>query len=298
MDVSVIIINYNTQELTLESIESVYKFTKDIQFEIIVVDNASREPISDAVTSSFPDVILIENKENVGFGRANNEGIKIATGEFIFLLNSDAFLTSNALYEFCNFMRKESNQKVGICGGELFSNRNNNTVSYGNFPSLLDAFSSIGFFKLYPKYHYKHIASGIVNSDQNIREVGYVCGAAMLVRKSVIDQFGAFDPDFFLYFEETELSFRFKQKGYSSFILPYVKIIHLGSASQLVKQSFNYINFFHYCRGRNLYFTKCHGRIYAFLIKICYSLTEISVRLYGKKNGNLFKKLKLILFAA
>lgn len=297
MDVSVIIVNYNTCELTKESIQSVYQFTSGLNYEIILVDNASIDNSIQEISSNFPDVKIVASTVNLGFGRANNEGIKIAQGEFVFLLNSDAFLTSNALLEFTNFMRKTENANVGICGGELFTGRADTTVSYGNLPSLLDAFSSIGFFLLYRKYHGKYVASGIVNTDHTVREVGYISGADMFIRKSVLAQFGAFDSDFFLYFEETELSFRMTQNNFVSVIIPSVKIIHLSSGSQEIKKSFNYHNFFHYCRGRNLYFQKCHGFIYSILVRICYAIAEINLTIVGKRKGNIFKKLNYILFA-
>lgn len=298
MDVSIIIVNYNTYQLTIQSIESVYQYTNGVEFEIIVVDNASVDNSVLHIQKAFPDLKIIANAKNIGFGRANNEGMRIAKGKYVFLLNSDAFLTSNAIASFCSFMEQPENKKVAICGGELFTGREDGTVSYGNLPSLLDAFSSIGFFKLYKSYHHKYLASGIINVDPTTRAVGYVCGADMFIRKSVLDQIGIFDEDFFLYFEETELSYRVSKAGYLSVIIPEVKIIHLGSASQKPKAKFNYLNFFHYCRGRNLYFIKCHGYIYSIFVRICYFLTEINLTILGKRKGNIFKKVNNILFAS
>jgi GT2 family glycosyltransferase len=297
MDVSVIIVNYNTYKLTIQSIQSVYQYTSGVEFEIILIDNASSDDSVALIRQEFPSLNIIANEINIGFGRANNEGIKVAKGEFVFLLNSDAFLTSNALLDFVNYMRQKGNQKVAICGGELFTGREDTTVSYGNLPTLLDAFSSIGFFKLYKSYHYKYVASGVVNTDDTIREVGYICGADMFIRKSILNEIGIFDSEFFLYFEETELSFRVKKSGFRSVILPFIKIIHLTNASQKVKNSFNYVNFFHYCRGRNLYFTKCHGFFYSIAVRMCYAVTEINLSVLGKRRGSIFKKLNLILFA-
>ncbi|MCE7041278.1 glycosyltransferase family 2 protein [Dyadobacter sp. CY312] len=294
MDVSIIIVNYNTKALTLASIESVYKHTEDVTFEIILVDNASQEEIYSDVANFFPLVKIILNSENVGFGRANNLGILMAQGEFIFLLNSDAFLTSNALKHFKNFMKDPANNNVAICGGELHTGGKDNTVSYGNFPTLSDAFSSIGFYKLYKSYHAKHIASGVVNINPSIREVDYICGANMFIRKSILNIVGYFDADFFLYFEETELSYRIRKNGYVSKIVPTVKIIHLSGASQNNKSNFNYSSFSHFCRGRSLYFQKCHGSLYSFAVNVCYALTEINLSLLGKKKGNIIKKIKII----
>ena len=114
MDVSVIIVNYNTKELTIESIRSVLKHVTGIKYEIILVDNASQDGSVTAIKQEFPSVKIIVNTENIGFGRANNKGINIALGEFVFLLNSDAFLTSDALSDFSSFMRLPENQSVAI----------------------------------------------------------------------------------------------------------------------------------------------------------------------------------------
>lgn len=299
IDVTVIIINYNTPELTLESIKSVLTYTSEIQFEIIVIDNASTDNSVKKIEKAYSDdVILIVNEVNVGFGRANNQGIEIAKGEFIFLLNSDAFLTSNALLEFVNFMRHPDNATVAFCGAELYTGSMGTIVSYGNFPTLLEAFSSIGFYLLYKEYYLTHISAGVTNTNQTIRQVEYINGADMFIRKTCLEQHGAFDKDFFLYFEETELAYRLTRKGHSSYILPYVKIIHLGNGSQQTRKKFNYVNFGHYCKGRDLYFKKCHGSFYSFLVRVCFALREIIISVSGKQNGNIFKKMKLILFPA
>lgn len=298
-DVTVIIINYNTPQLTIESIQSVISHTKSVSYEIVVIDNASSDNSVQLIAEAYPeDIIFIKNDVNVGFGKANNQGIEIANGEFVFLLNSDAFLTSNALLDFVTFMHKAENEKVAFCGAELYTGRKDTIVSYGNFPSLLEAFSSIGFYLFYKKYYQEYISAGVTNRDQRVRQVDYINGADMFIRKSCIDEIGSFDRDFFLYFEETELTYRFRKHGYTAYILPYVKIIHLGSGSQQTRKKFNYVNFKHYCKGRDLFFKKCHGYFYSYLVRICYALTEVNLSITGKRNGNLIKKLKLILFPA
>lgn len=297
MDVSIIIVNYNTCQLTIQSIQSVYQFTSGLNFEVIVVDNASSDDSVQYIKNAFPEIKIIQNEKNIGFGRANNEGLKIAKGEFVFLLNSDAFLTSNALLYFLEFMKEKAHEKIAVCGGELSTGRTDPTVSYGHLPSLLDAFSSIGFFTLYKNYHHDHIASGVVNTNPAVHEVGYVNGADMFIRKKHLDDVGFFDSDFFLYFEETELSYRLKKRGYTSVIIPMIKIIHLTNGSQKPNASFNYKHLFHFCQGRNLYFVKCHGLFYSILVRICYALAEVNLSIVGKRKGNIFKKLSCILFA-
>jgi GT2 family glycosyltransferase len=298
IDVSIIIVNYNTKELTFKSIESVQNFTKDVNFEIIVVDNASLEPISEEISSKYPSVIFIQNQQNVGFGRANNQAIKISQGEFVFLLNSDAFLTSNSLKVFVDFMRLEENNRVAVCGADLISDSHEQMISYGAFPSLSQAFLEIGFFVFIRKYFYQKLAIAIINYDDKIKEVDYITGADAFFRKSVLDEVGAFDPDFFLYFEETELSYRIKKAGYKSVIIPSERIIHLEGHSQLIgDHTFNYKKYALYAESRNKFFKKCYGSTYATFAKLIYSMKLITFTISGKeyKKGNFFKKLWIIM---
>ena len=108
MDVSVIIVNYNTVELTKQCILSIYNQTKDVNFEIIVVDNNSEDNSVKIIENNFPQVILINNSDNIGFGRANNLGVEIAKGKYIFFLNSDTILLNNAIKIFVDYMRKNN----------------------------------------------------------------------------------------------------------------------------------------------------------------------------------------------
>jgi len=300
MDVSVIIVNYNTKELTLQSIASVYKYTTGIRFEIIVIDNASLESIIPDIQKLFPLVKIIPNEQNIGFGRANNEGIKIATGEFIFLLNSDAFLTTNSLKVFTEYMTLPENKKVAVCGADLISSSGETMISFGSFPSLTQAFLEIGFFVFIRKYFYQKLAIAIFNYDDKIKKADYITGADAFIRKSVLDETGPFDPDFFLYFEETELSYRIQKAGYFSVIIPSEKIIHLEGFSQIKEdKSFNYTKYAMYAKSRTMFFKKCYGPLSAYISKILYSIKLLVFTIGGKelKKGNMFKKMHIILWS-
>ena len=294
MDVSIIIVNYNTASLTKQSIQSVISHTIGIKYEIIVVDNASDDRSIEAIIYQFENVKLILNQNNEGFGRANNKGIKIAKGEFIFLLNSDAFLISNAIQYFLDFMRAVSNQQYAVCGGELVTGDSRKTVSFGNFPSLISLLSMFGPYIFFKKEYKRKYLLGVVNYNNEIKEVDFISGAAMFIRKSVIDAVGVFDNDFFLYFEETELSFRIKKAGFKSVILPEVKIIHLEGGSQ-VSDKFNYFRYENFAAGRQLFYKKCHGTWYARLAKSLYFLHTFLLSILRLEDGNIFRKLKIIL---
>jgi GT2 family glycosyltransferase len=299
MEVSVIIVNYNTTSLTEQCIASVLAHTKN-DFEIIVVDNASPDRSIENITIKFPEVQLLQNQSNLGFGTANNHAIRIARGEFIFLLNSDTVLRSDAIGTFINYMRQPGNAQVAVCGGELSTGTEKETPSFGNFPSLFQCISSLGFFYLYPSYYRKHLDIGVTNYDDEIKQVDFISGADMMIRASVLQETGLFDEDFFLYFEETELSYRIKKRGYRSVLLPEVKITHFeGSSSRPADPDnavvFNYIGYRNYAVGRQLFYKKVHGSFFAAIAKSLHIFHAVLKWIAGKEEGSLVRKLRIII---
>jgi GT2 family glycosyltransferase len=295
MDVSVIIVNYSTTALTEQCIASVIEHTHGASFEIIVVDNASPDRSIENITQTFPQVILLKNTVNAGFGNANNLGIEKAKGEFVFLLNSDTKLVSDAIGSFLVYMRGQGNERVAVCGGELYTGTSKRTTSFGNFPGLLQAVSLIGFQYFYRSYYRKHIDIGVENYDDQLKEVDFISGADLFTRKSVLAETGAFDEDFFLYFEETELCWRIKQKGYSCVLLPSVRIIHYEGSSSANSKDFNYNGYRYYAESRQLFFRKVHGRMMAALLKPFYITATIFKSIAGKEKGSLFRKLRILI---
>lgn len=275
IDVSVIIINYNTTALTKQAIESVLRYTRKNSFEIIVVDNASSDRTIHDISKLYPEVIFIANSENLGFGRANNLAMDIAKGKYFFLLNSDAYLISDSINVFWKFMELSLNHDVACCGGNLIDEEGTDMTSFGNLPSLSEAISRLGVGILYRNYYRKKLASGIVKYSNDIINVGYITGADMFIRRHVIDITGNFDKDFFLYFEETELSFRFKKHGFRSVIIPTTSIVHLEGGSQKVATKLNFTQIERFARSRKLYFTKCHNAAYAKAIMIIFGLQSV-----------------------
>lgn len=295
MDITFIIVNYNTFELTLECICSVYQYTKVNSFEIILVDNASTDGSVKNISARYPDLTFILNEENIGFGRANNLGIQMAKGKYVFLLNSDTLLTSDAANTFLNYMEDERHLRVACCGAALIDGDGNDQVSYGNFPSLTEAFSALGFLKLYKQYYNRYLSSGVFNYSDEIRAVDYICGADMFIRKVVLDKIGGFDPRFFLYFEEVDLSLRIKKANYLSVLLPGVKIIHYESAS-VGGTALNYGKARHLARSRRLYFRKNHGKLVAMVINKIYAMQALVFLIV--KNNRAYLRMAVILFKA
>lgn len=232
--VSIIIVNYNTSDLLKACLESIYNKTKDIAFEIIVVDNASVDDSEEMIKKHFEDVIFIQSGDNIGFGKANNLGVKYSTGKFVFFLNSDTLLVNNAIKILSDYLIQ--NPKVAICGANLYDINSNPAMSFSQtVPGLL---SEIDYFfgRIFVKLYYRgNIDFNYTNSPLIIN--GFISGADMLVRKDVLDQVGLFDPDFFMYFEETELTWRIRKAGYLVVSVPEAKIIHLEGASETIKEN-------------------------------------------------------------
>jgi GT2 family glycosyltransferase len=273
--VSVIIVNYNTTELTRSCIKSVIKFTS-IPIEIILIDNDSTDRSIEQLKDEFPGLILILNQKNSGFGAANNLGINRAKANYVFLLNSDTLLLSDAAGRFFKFMEDIEHQHIACCGGSLISPTGVKQISYGNFPSLAEALASLGPGIFYKTYYRKHLSSGVKVYKSQPHRVDYISGADFFVRKSILKEVGVFDEDFFLYFEETELAFRIRNKGYLSFVLPDVHIVHLEGSSHNASQLLEKGSIFAY--HRLLFFQKSYGSFTAKLAKSLYFLRKLIYR--------------------
>src|SRR5690348_12526562 len=134
MNVSIIIVNYNTKDLLSNCIGSIYSNTKDVDFEIIIVDNASIDGSQELIKEKFPEVVLIESEVNLGFGKANNLGAEFAKGDYLFLLNSDTILQNNAVFYFLDFYKKNNNLNIGCLGGMLVDENGEIIHSAEQFP--------------------------------------------------------------------------------------------------------------------------------------------------------------------
>lgn len=225
MHVSVIIVNYNTSVLLDNCIKSILEKTKGVDFEIIVVDNASSDNSLSMMEQKYSLIKLIKSKENLGFGKANNLGAKYATGKYLFLLNTDTLLINNVIKILFDFMEIESNLNIGACGGNLFNPDLTPNFSYSlNFPSLKSIFSyrsRLPFF----------LDNENFNDTDNIKEVSIIIGADFFVRKNIFDSIGGFDPSFFMYVEDGELCYRIKKLNYRIVSVPMAKIIHMQGKS-------------------------------------------------------------------
>lgn len=263
--VSVIIVNYKTKELLINLINSIFKHTIDISFEIIVVDNNSKDESEVAIDQIFnKKVKYISLSENMGFGKANNEGVKVAKGKYLFFLNSDTILLNNSLKILSTFL--DNNSTVGICGGNLYTEDLKPTHScMPVLPSLfLELDSTFGhlFFKLLWGLNFDF------NTSDKPKEVADIIGADLMTRTNLFEKIGGFDPDFFLYNEETRLAYEVKQNGYSVYSVPDAQIIHLegkSMTSDISKRKFGLVS-------RKVYYKKTHTYFYRILIDLVFTV--------------------------
>lgn len=223
--VSIIIINYKTIKLTCNCIDSILDKVKTSNYEIIVVDNASRDDSVQIIRQKYHDRIkLIESSENLGFGRANNLGIKYATGKYLFFLNSDTVLINNPLPYFIKFY--SSHQKnAGAVGAYLLDGQKGYSLSGGN------TYSQKKYLNMALNSYFRRKKGFEIANTGKIQQVDYVIGADLFIDKDIFLKTGGFDSHIFMYFEDVELGYRIGEMGYANYLIPGPEIIHYEKAS-------------------------------------------------------------------
>lgn len=256
MDVSIIIVNYNTKEILRNCLNTITKHTKNIDYEVIIIDNASTDDSVKMLSTEFPQFILIKSDINLGFGKANNEGFKIAKGRNYFLLNPDTLLQNNAVKILSDFI--DSDESYAVCGGNLLNADETPQPSFSMyFHSIKSKLSILFYFPNRKKY------SCNFNYSTSPIEVAVVFGSAFMIKSRIIKQIGGFNPNFFLYAEEDELCYRIKKAKYKIMNYPKSRIIHLdGSAfdNSLDRQNRR-------IEGLNIFYSICYSPIHTKIIR-------------------------------
>lgn len=223
MDLSIIILNYNTKQLLRNCLASIYKSPQSDRWEVIVSDNGSTDGSLDMVRQEFGRVKLLANNANLGFSKGNNVAIKQATGRHILLLNSDTVVEPDALGKMVT--KADSDSNIGALGPKiLLPNGELDPSARRNFPNPASAFLRLFGLKKFSNYN----ITGPVDQEM---EVEAIMGACMLVPRRVIDQVGLLDEQFFFYGEDLDWCFRIKQAGYKIIYFPAAQILHIKSAS-------------------------------------------------------------------
>ncbi len=251
MDLSVIIVNWNTRELVLESLRSLYRAWMNGSMEVFVVDNGSSDGSVEAIRAAFPGAVLIEKRKNLGFASANNEAIRYARGKYILLLNTDVILQGDTLTVLMDFM--EQTPQAGIVGAQLLKPDGSKQNSFDNFPTLASEGLNKSLLRiLFPKrYPSKRLSFSLPVAVES------VIGACMMVRRDALDDVGPMDENYFFFMEETDWCYRMREKGWGVHLIPQARAVHLqGGTVDRVKAQAKV----EYYRSRYLFFEKNRGR--------------------------------------
>lgn len=271
MDVSVIIVNYNTCRMTAECIESVRQKTFGISYEIILVDNGSTDG-SKEFFEQFEGIKYIYSDENLGFGRANNLGAKQASGDCLFLLNSDTLLINNAIKILYDYI--STHPMAGVIGGNLYDRDGRPNLSFKrHLPGIFDSLNEMTSNRLGKMIWGKN---QFFNHSKVPLKVGYIQGADFMLSKWLFDSLGGFLEDYFMYYEETDLCCRIDRSGYKCFNVPEAKIYHFDGASFSKERGVNINRFLMLEKSRQIYLRKNVNQLTRYL---CDKIRKASLRL-------------------
>ncbi|MBW2056322.1 MAG: glycosyltransferase family 2 protein [Deltaproteobacteria bacterium] len=269
MELSVIIVNWNTRDLVLECLRSLYRDTSGLSTEVLVVDNGSCDGSAESIRAAFPGVILIENSRNLGFARAGNQGLARSRGRYILFLNTDGLVQEGAVRLLLDFM--EATPRAAIVGPQLLNPDGSKQNSFDNFPTLISEGLNKSLLRLlFPaRYPSKRL------SFSSPVEVESAIGACLMVRRDAIDDVGPMDEDYFFFMEETDWCFRMRQRGWKVYLVPQARVIHLqGRTAGRVKARARV----EYYRSRYLFFKKNRGELQAGALRVILFL-KLSVAL-------------------
>lgn len=274
IDLSIIVVNWNTKEDLLHCLESISKRGTGIQKEVIVVDNGSRDGSGVEVKKAFPAVHLIQNDGNIGFAKATNQGFKKSSGRYVLLLNPDTQVKHGAIDRLVSFM--DSNSDVGVAGAQLLNSDGSKQNSIANFPSLAT--------ELLNKSLLRWLSPGKFPGKEKDYpepiEVDSVIGACLMVRREALDQVGLLDEEYFLFLEETDWCYRMKRAGWKVYHVPQAEVYHFQGKSAEAERKRAKVEYY---RSRYHFFKKNKGNLQWFillvglLIKLGFELLSMTV---------------------
>jgi GT2 family glycosyltransferase len=285
VDLSILIVNYNTRDLTLGCLKSVFASSTRYTYEVILIDNASRDRTVEAVEELYPQVRLIRNTDNVGFSRANNQGIKAARGRYVLLLNSDTVIQPDTLDVMLRFM--DEHPEVGASGCKIvLPDGSLDKACKRGFPTPSASFYyAFGFSRLFPNVpRFNQYQLGYLDPDREY-PVDCLVGAFMLVRREAIEQVGMLDEEFFMYGEDIDWCYRLKEAGWVNYYYPRTHIVHYKGASsrkkpyKIIYEFHRAMVLFHRKHYRNRYPWYVNGCVYCGIaMKFMFSLLRNKLR--------------------
>jgi GT2 family glycosyltransferase len=290
LDISFVIVNWNTRDLLLQCLKSIYETASDMTFEVWLVDNASTDDSVSAARRIYPKIHIIENKENLGFAAANNRAFVKIRGRYAVLINTDARLTPNAVKHLFAFM--EATPDASMACGQLLNDDGSKQNSIASFPTLLSLISNETLLRLlfprkFPSKR-KHYAMPVA--------VDSCIGACIMVRKSAMDRVGLLDERYFFFLEETDWAYRMKRAGWKIYFVPGAEIFHAQGKTVGSGVSARIL----FYRSRYQFFEKWHKKIYPMVHCLVFSrlLVNTMLNLWAVGftlglNGRFKKKLTL-----
>ncbi|MCX8067579.1 MAG: glycosyltransferase family 2 protein [Anaerolineae bacterium] len=253
-DLSVLIVNWNVRDLLRRCLRSVLVNSPSCQLEIIVVDNGSTDGSVEMVRTEFPQVLLIANPDNRGFPAANNQGLAVARGRYVLLLNPDTEVVGNALETMIAFA--DAHPDVGVVGPQLLNPDGTIQSSRRRFPTLATAIFESTWLQPYAPRRLLTRYYVLDRPDGEIQDVDWVTGAALMARREAIEQVGPLDEGFFMYSEELDWCRRFRDAGWRVVYLPTAQVVHYGGKSSEQVLPARHI---HFQASKIRYFRKYHG---------------------------------------
>jgi len=318
MDVSIVVVAWNVRNLLEQCIRSVYEQTREVQFEIIYVDNGSEDGSVEMVKKEFPDVRIIENKTNLGFIKASNQGIRVSTGRYVLLLNSDTIILDNAIMKTIHFA--DEHPEAAVVGCKVLNPDGSLQRSAFQFYSTLNMmFLATGLYKIFCGSSLLGRKSYMSWNFDSVREVDVIAGCFSLVRMSAIEKVGLMDEIFFVYGDDADWCYRFVKAGWKVLFTPSAQIIHYGGQTTkkaankfsyqlfgsiviMVRKHYSYVTFF-ICRVLTALFflmrvpywalvgvalknerERAFGTTSVYLLGCYYALTDWTKLLINKEN--------------
>lgn len=229
MDVSIIIVNLNSRQLLADCLTSIYEHTRELTFEVIVVDNASSDGSVEMVNTQFPQVRLIANEVNNRYAIANNQGLAIAQGKYVLYLNGDTLLQGNSVKDMADFLN--AHPETGGVGVPMMYPDGRFQDACFRFPSAINVF----YLLCVSRFYWKTWLAGNYPQLEELRKphpVDFVVGACFMTRRNILKQIGGMDEDYYFYGEDSDLCYRIWQAGWPLFYVPgATSVIHYGGVS-------------------------------------------------------------------
>ncbi|MEW6089015.1 MAG: glycosyltransferase family 2 protein [bacterium] len=266
MKLSIIIVNWNTGNLLRNCLRSIYENYGPADFEVIVVDNDSKDGSPRMVGKDFPEIKLIKNKENMGFSKANNQAIEICRGDYVLILNPDIIIKKNAIENMLEFLNV--NNDAGAAGAK-FLNPDGSVQKAGYYRRSPSIIQILLFYTILNRIfrHFPGICSRYWENDDmdNRHEVDQIPGACVLVKREVLEKTGGFDEDYFIWYEDVDWCFRIKRAGWKLYYCHDAEMVHYGGQSFINVNSGEKIILFY--AGLLKYFQKNHSKTDYFLAR-------------------------------